>query len=61
MAEEPNDGVAYLRALRQMTTSDAAAGAAPAKDTGATDTSSASAPSAPFQGAEKRRSPRYKC
>ena len=55
MAEEPNDSISYLRALKQYTRP--AASEAP-------HTSAAVAPVAQVgdrPGAEKRRSPRYKC
>jgi len=63
MAQELNEGVAYLRALKQSATPIPAT--APAPDTQATGPSG-SGPSITdsgerFKGAEKRRSPRYKC
>jgi|SRR5271165_2530100 len=66
MAQESNDGISYLMALKR-SDSDAASAAAPARESGPgtpTDTSgssqSATAQSS-YKGAEKRRSPRYKC
>ncbi len=54
MADESNTGISYLLALRQASSPQAAAAAAPAEQP-------VSAPTEQFQGAEKRRSPRYKC
>ena len=67
MPEEINEGIAYLRALKQAAASEAASAAAPAQE--ANRNSQAASPGAggnpfapePFKGAEKRRSPRYKC
>jgi len=65
MAEEVNEGIAYLKALKLLANSPAAS--APAQETSpneqATSGSSAENSGAhpPFQGTEKRRSPRYKC
>jgi hypothetical protein len=65
MAEETNEGVAYLRALKQSVGPVAATAAAPARNAGSekrADSSAAATDSGErFQGAEKRRSPRYKC
>ena len=65
MAEETNEGVAYLRALKQSVVPTAATAAASARETDPEqrpDSSGASADSGErFQGTEKRRSPRYKC
>lgn len=59
MAEETNESVAYLRALKQSAGPPAASAAAPAREI---TPSNAVAPSSEkFQGAEKRRSLRYKC
>ena len=62
MAQELDDGVAYLRALKQATGSQSAAAPAPApepdKPLGAP---SAAEESESFGATEKRRSPRYKC
>ncbi len=60
---ENNEGMAYLTALKQSSHTDAAMAAAPARDPGA------STPAATvngnqqeqFQGADKRRSPRFRC
>jgi hypothetical protein len=64
MAEENNDGVSYLKALKR-SGSDAGSAAAPARasDPGTQTGGSGSLQSAPGQhrGPEKRRSPRYKC
>jgi len=67
MAEEVNEGIAYLKALKQIANSQAASAAAPAQEaspneqapSGGAAENSGVHPS--FQGAEKRRSPRYKC
>lgn len=63
MAQEINDGVAYLRALKQTGNPLAATQAAP--ETGAEEHSGSGAtvadPGERFQGAEKRRSRRYQC
>ena len=65
MAEEIDEGVAYLRALKQTSSPFAAGAAAPAPARSA-DGTPASSPAAAssgsqFKGSEKRRSPRYKC
>lgn len=57
MAEEINEGVAYLVALKQSTGSAAAASPAKEKAPEPAVTPVSSEP----KGAEKRRSPRYKC
>jgi len=57
MAQETNEGSAYLRALRQSTGGSTATGAAPAREV----QPQAQPTSEGFQGAEKRRAPRYKC
>jgi PilZ domain len=64
MADEVNEGTAYLRALKQATgaPSGAGAAAAPARaQDHVIDNSCTVQGSESFQGAEKRRSPRYKC
>lgn len=65
MAQEINDGVNYLRALKQTGNPLAATQAAPAQETGAEEHSGSGAtvadPGERFQGAEKRRSRRYQC
>jgi hypothetical protein len=59
MAEETNDGIAYLMALRRTTGS---AAAAPAREERPEASANEPDPKQPsFQGAEKRRSPRYQC
>jgi len=62
MAQEGNDGIAYLRALKHATSPQSSAAVAPAH---APDRNPETTPAAPnsesFEGAEKRRSPRYKC
>ncbi|MBZ5687953.1 MAG: PilZ domain-containing protein [Acidobacteriia bacterium] len=60
MTEEMNEGSAYLRALKQATGSHPGADAAPEPDR-LIDNLSTVQGSESFQGAEKRRSPRYKC
>jgi len=57
MEEEPNDGIAYLMALRRST-----GAAAPAPEESSQESATEPAAKQPsFQGAEKRRSPRYQC
>jgi hypothetical protein len=59
MAEELNDSIAYLKALRQMSGSQDAAAAAPGREPQVPG--AAAQVGERFEGAEKRRSPRYKC
>ena len=54
MIPESNESVSYLKALRQSTDASAASAASPARSPDAEARTQ-------FQGAEKRRSPRYKC
>jgi len=62
MAEEINDGTAYLRALKHATSSQSGAAAAPARETDRLIENASTVESGEsFQGSEKRRSPRYKC
>lgn len=62
MADEMNEGTAYLRALKQATSAPSGAAAAPAREQDRLiDNLSTVQGSESFQGAEKRRSPRYKC
>jgi hypothetical protein len=63
MAQESNDGVDYLKALKQSSLLDTAAGAAPAREAQNTQEPSEANPDSHdrYQGAEKRRSMRYKC
>ncbi len=65
MAQEIDDGVAYLRALKQSVKPLVAAPAIPTSQPAAEIQSSPTSPVTDagerFQGAEKRRSPRYKC
>lgn len=65
MLEEVNEGVAYLRALKQTLSQPGGAAAAPAHEVHASDQHTTLAndgsPEEKFKGAEKRRSPRYKC
>ena len=63
---DSNEGVTYLRALKQMGGSAAAAAAAPAPDHALEEHSGASttienSSEQQYKGAEKRRSRRYKC
>lgn len=60
MAQETNEGIAYLMALKRSAVSDPAS---PAKPVAATQPITEPAANAGdrFKGAEKRRSPRYKC
>jgi hypothetical protein len=65
MAQETNEGIAYLMALKQSSTP-AGAAAAPARETSSAEpsnasaTPAASAESQTFANKEKRRTPRYK-
>lgn len=62
MAEEPIDGVAYLKALKQATGPQSlAAPAAPHEMNKPQENASIASESDSFRGPEKRRSPRYKC
>ena len=63
MAQDMNEGSAYLLALRQSVGQGSSAATAPARELPGTTIESSSAPPADnsFQGAEKRRSTRYKC
>jgi hypothetical protein len=62
MADEMNEGTAYLRALKQSTGALSGAAAAPAREQNRLiDSLSTVQGGESFQGAEKRRSPRYKC
>ena len=65
MAEETNEGVAYLKALKQSVVPAAATAAAPAREPASDEDPQPIAPAADsgerFQGEEKRRSPRFKC
>jgi hypothetical protein len=60
-----NEGTAYLMALKQSSRESTGAAAAPAREAVSASSSDANAasssPGESFQGAEKRRSPRYKC
>jgi PilZ domain-containing protein len=61
MAQESNESISYLLALKQSIASQAAA-SAPATKTESSNTGDGNASSGEqFQGSEKRRSPRYKC
>ena len=62
MTEDINDGSAYLKALKQATTSQSGAAAVPAREPEQRSENTSTVESREnFQGAEKRRSPRYKC
>jgi len=63
MAEETNEGVAYLRALRQAADSQAASAAAPAREQAQVWPASSgnSCPQESSKHAERRSSPRYPC
>jgi hypothetical protein len=64
MAQENSDGIAYLMALKHTAGPQAASATAPARDPGSDPEAGAARGSAAqpqFTGAEKRRSPRYKC
>lgn len=66
MAQETNDGISYLMALKR-SGSDAVSAAAPAREStsgtppDASSTLQGATAQPSYQGAEKRRSPRYKC
>lgn len=60
MAEEINEGAAYLMALRRSTGAQATPEAKP-QPPAAETTSAAATVGERFEGAEKRRAPRYKC
>jgi hypothetical protein len=61
MAQEIDDGVTYLRALKQSATPLAATAATPAPEANPEAHPPSADSSDRFKGAEKRRSPRYKC
>lgn len=61
MAQQTNDGIAYLMALRQATNSQSGTAAAPAREPERVQEAAPAQNPENFQGAEKRRSPRYKC
>ncbi len=65
MAEETNEGVAYLKALKQSVVPAAATAAAPAREPVSDEDPHSTAPVADsaeqFQGEEKRRSRRFRC
>ena len=61
MAEPNNEGIPYLMALRRGIASDAASAAVQALSSDAQLEDQTGSSSPPFKGAEKRRSPCYKC
>ena len=62
MAQESNEGIAYLMALKQPASATAASAAAPAREaTAEGQMGAAGAPAQSFAGKDKRRSARYKC
>jgi hypothetical protein len=61
MAQERNDGTAYLQALKQADTVSSGAPAAAAGTRPSSDPAPATADADRHDGVEKRRSPRYKC
>src|SRR5947209_4739249 len=61
MAEPNNEGIPYLMALRRGIASDAASAAVQALSSDAQLEDQTGSSSPPVKGAEKRRSPRYKC
>ena len=65
MTEEINEGIAYLMSLKQAARTAVPAAARPAKEVLPPVSDGANLPASSagdsFQGAEKRRSPRYKC
>jgi len=60
MAEEVNEAIAYLRALKQAANAQVAGSAAPASEAGPYSQASSSGDSGPH-GIERRHHPRYKC
>ncbi len=61
MAQESNESISYLLALKQTTPSQAAVSAPAAKTESASAGDGHATPGEQFKGAEKRRSPRYRC
>jgi hypothetical protein len=63
MAQETDDGVDYLKALKQSSFLDTATGAAPAREAQNAQPPSEAGPASSdqYRGTEKRRSLRYKC
>jgi hypothetical protein len=63
MTEEIDEGVAYLRALKQTSSPYSGSGAAPARNAEGTPASNPAPANSgsPIKGSEKRRSPRYHC
>jgi hypothetical protein len=65
MAQETDDGIAYLKALKQSSAAQPGTATAPAKEPAPeqrpTPVRESAYAAEQFQGAEKRRSPRYKC
>lgn len=61
MAQESNESISYLLSLKQSTAAQAAASAPATKTDSASSADGHASPGTKFQGAEKRRSPRYKC
>jgi hypothetical protein len=61
MAQKINEGIAYLMALRQGAGQSSAPAAASAQELGPSRDKLAAVPEEHYEGAEKRRSPRFKC
>ena len=61
MSEEINEGIAYLRALKQSVGPTGGAAAAPAHESQGSGQEASVQPDDQFKGADKRRSLRYKC
>lgn len=61
MAQETNDGIAYLMALKHATGSQTGASVAAARELEPRQETATAQNAESFQGAEKRRAPRYKC
>ncbi|MGB8062130.1 MAG: PilZ domain-containing protein [Candidatus Sulfotelmatobacter sp.] len=61
MAQESNESISYLLALKQSLASETAASAPATKTDSSSPGDSNATPGEQFQDAEKRRSPRYKC
>jgi len=61
MSDEINEGIAYLRALKQSVGQAGGAAAAPAHESQGSSQEASVQPDDQFKGADKRRSLRYKC
>lgn len=61
MAQEINEGTAYLMALRHATGAASATATAPAQTASSADANNSASTNTPFRGVEKRRSVRHQC